>query len=252
MILEGIHDGFDTLCFTEQMDFDFPPGEYTFLVDTASYHDQFTILKEKYRGQIELLFGIELGLQPHLKDTLTAYLKSWAFDFVIGSSHVVNRQDPYYPSFYEGRTEHAAYMEYFESILSNIAAFDQMDSYGHLDYIVRYGPDKNQNYSYRQYREVLDEILKTLISRNIGLEINSSGFKYGLGHPHPTEEILRRYHELGGELLTIGSDAHKPEHLGYDFHRIPALLQACGFQYYTIFRERKPCFCSLDKFNESR
>jgi len=245
MILAGIQHGFHTLCFTEHMDFDFPPGEFTFMVDTKAYSDHFFCLKEQYRNQIELLFGIELGLQPHLNDRLSDYLKDWPFDFVIGSSHVVNRKDPYYPSFYEGRTEYSAYLEYFESILSNIYAFDQVDSYGHLDYIVRYGPDKNRNYSYKIYREILDEILKALIDRNIALEVNSSGFKYGLGHPHPTEEILCRYRELGGELLTLGSDGHKPEHLGYDFSRLPALLKSCGFQYYTIFRERNPFFYPL-------
>ena len=79
-----------------------------------------------------------------------------------------------------------------------------------------------------QFPDILDAVLKTLIEKQIGLECNTAGFKYGLGHPNPTEEILRRYRELGGELLTLGSDAHQPKHLAYDFARAGELLKTCG------------------------
>ena len=79
----------------------------------------------------------------------------------------------------------------------------------------------------------------------MALECNTAGYKYGLGHPHPQEEILKRYRELGGELLTIGSDGHAPEQLAFDFPKIPGLLKDCGFRYYTVFHERKPEFYPL-------
>jgi histidinol-phosphatase (PHP family) len=164
------------------------------------------------------------------------------FDFVIGSSHCVRSIDVYYPAFYEGRTEDEAYREYFEAILENVNSGADFDVYGHLDYIVRYGPNKNREYSYRKYAEVIDEILRQLIARGKGIELNTAGFKYGLGHPNPTEEILSRYHELGGEILTLGSDGHKPEHVAYDFEKIPQLLKNAGFSYYTVFRRREPEF----------
>ena len=132
---------------------------------------------------------------------------------MIGSSHLVHRRDPYFPDYYEGRTEEEAYREYFTSILENLAAFDCFDVYGHIDYVVRYGPNKNQNYSYGKYADILDNILRTLIHKGKGIEINTGGFKYGLGHPNPTEGVLKRYRELGGEIITIGADAHKPEHV---------------------------------------
>ena len=86
---------------------------------------------------------------------------------------------------------------------------------------------------------------RVLIQKNIGLECNTGGFKYGLGHPNPTEQILTRYHEMGGEIVTLGSDAHAPQHLAYDFNRAAMLLKECGFQYYTIFKNRKPKFLPL-------
>jgi histidinol-phosphatase (PHP family) len=88
----------------------------------------------------------------------------------------------------------------------------------------------------------LDDVLRTILDCGKGIEINTSGYKYGLGHAHPKTEILKRYRELGGEIITIGSDAHKPEHLCYDFHLVPELLKSLGFTYYTTFVQRKPVF----------
>ncbi len=237
-----------SLCFTEHMDLDFPGGDTSFHVDTQAYYKKYLSLQECFAEQIELQFGIELGLQPQLAEIHTKYLRSWPFDFVIGSSHVVHHKDPYYPDYYDGRTEREAYLEYFESILENLHAFSEMDVYGHIDYVVRYGPNKNKAYSYSAYQEVLDEILRTLIDKGIGLEMNMGGFKYGLGHPNPTEEILKRYRELGGELITVGSDAHRPCDLAYDFHKVRELLSEAGFSYYTVFRKRKPYFLPLETF----
>ena len=152
MIQEGLKKGLRTMCFTEHMDMDYPEELGVFEVDTRSYHEKFLQMKEKYQDQIELLFGIELGLQPHLAERHQKYLSEWPFDFVIGSSHVVHGKDPYFPAFYEGKTESQAYLEYFESILENLAVFDEMDVYGHIDYVVRYGPNKNQHYTYEAYR----------------------------------------------------------------------------------------------------
>ena len=149
------------------------------------------------------------------------------------------------PEYFYGKVEDEAYLEYFESILDNLAVFDCFDVYGHLDYIVRYGPNTNKFYSYEKYKDILDKILRTIIQKGKGIEINTGGFKYGLGHPNPTEEILTRYRELGGEIITIGADAHTPEHIAFDFHKIPQLLTDCGFRYYTVFKERKPFFYKL-------
>ncbi len=248
MIEEGIRRGLQTMCFTEHLDLDFPESTCSFLVDLDAYRKTFLTLKDFYQKQIELLFGIELGLQPQLADTHRELLKQWPFDFVITSSHVVHGQDPYEPTFYQGREEADCYLEYFQSLLENVRAFGEGDVYGHIDYVVRYGPNKNQFYSYKAYKEILDEILKILIEKGIGLELNTAGYHYGLGHPNPTEDLLKRYRELGGELITIGSDGHSPERLAYDFHKVPELLTACGFRYFTVFRERKPEFYPVDAF----
>ena len=153
--------------------------------------------------------------------------------------------DPYSKEYWEGKTEYQGTYRYFESVLESLAAFDNFDVFGHLDYVVRYGPTQDKNYSYHQYKEIIDEILKVLISKNIGLELNTAGLKYGLSFAHPQVEVLKRYRELGGEIITVGSDGHKPEHLAYDFHKVPDILKEAGFEYYTMFKNRRPEFIKL-------
>lgn len=252
MAEEAIRRGLAGICITDHLDYDYPlpaasslpagtegSGEPEFLLDIDAYLPAMKKLQKEYADRLPIRIGIELGLQAHLAERHRELLKQYAFDFVIGSSHVVHGFDPYYPEYYEGKTEAEAYREYFESILENIEAFQDFDVYGHIDYVVRYGPNKNREYSYRRYADILDEILKKLIGLGKGIEINTGGFKYGLGHPHPTEEILRRYRELGGEIITIGADGHAPEHIAYDFEKVPGILREAGFQYYTVFKERR-------------
>ena len=245
MINASIERGLAGICFTDHLDIDYPDDPDLFLLDLPNYYASVMANQKMYASRLPVLFGIELGLQPHLAALHQDILSQYPFDFVIGSSHVVHGMDPYFPKFYEGRDEKAAYREYFESILENLDAFHDFDVYGHIDYVVRYGPTKNENYDWTEYEEIINEILKKLIQLGKGIEINTGGFKYGLGHPNPTEAIIRRYKELGGEIITLGADAHSPEHVGFDFEKLPHILKNVGFEYYTIFRQRKPEFLKL-------
>ena len=241
MILAAIQKNLDGICFTDHIDWDYP-GPTSFTFDPAAYFKCLSALRGQYQDRLKIHIGVELGLQPHLKKRYADFTEKWDFDQVIASSHVVHGSDPYYPEFYNGKTEDEAYLEYFESTLENLAVFEDFDVYGHIDYVVRYGPNKNRYYSYQKFQDVIDEILRTLITRGKGIEINMAGFKYGLSHPNPTEDILKRYRELGGEIITTGSDAHKPEHIAYDYEKLSGLLKDAGFAYYTVFKNRKPVF----------
>ena len=210
MIESSIEKKLEGICFTDHIDWDYP-GPTPFHFDPEEYMQTLQPLAEQYSSQIRVHIGVELGLQPHLKERYHAFVEAADFDQVIGSSHVVHGFDPYYPEFYEGKTQDGAYLEYFTSILENLAVFDDFDVYGHIDYVVRYGPNKNSGYSYRKFQDVIDEILK-------------------------------RYKELGGEILTLGSDAHAPDQIAYDYHRLSSLLANAGFTHYTVFRKRKPVF----------
>jgi histidinol-phosphatase (PHP family) len=251
MIEKGIKEGLKKLCFTDHMDYDYPPvSDYTFVFDPEAYIKKINDLKSRYGKQIEILTGIELGLQPHLSDRMTALLEGYPFDFVIGSSHVVDNMDPYFNEYWVGRTIKEGIYRYYESIIENCKAFQGFNVYGHIDYIIRYIPGQlkaqvKMDYSYTDYADILDEVLKTIIAYGKGIEVNTSGLKYGHLYPHPKPEVLQRYKELGGELITIGSDAHKPEHLCYAFSLVPDLLKSLGFKYYATFLQGKPVYEKL-------
>lgn len=248
MILQGLALGLTDMCFTEHNDFDFPyidGQEGTFLLNTDSYLYDLLRLQNQYRNRIRIHFGVELGVQPMLSERLAAYTKAYDFDFVIASSHACNGKDPFYPAFFEGRTEAEAYGEYFSCVLENLYACPDFDVCGHLDYVVRYGPGKNTAYSYSQYADCLDEILKFLIGSGKGLELNTGGFRCELGEPNPSSAILHRYKELGGELITVGSDAHTPSCITEYFDKACSLLKEIGFRYYCIYEKRMPRFFPL-------
>lgn len=247
MIRASIDRHLSGICFTEHLDPDFPttPDGLDFSLDIPAYRQKLEKLQEIYRDKISIRFGIELGLQPHLGEYFRSLISSNSFDFVIGSSHLIHGCDPYYPEYFQHCSEAEGYREYFSSILENLSAFDGMDVYGHIDYIVRYGPNKNRDYSYEKYQDILDEILLTLIRKHVGIEVNTGGLHYGLGEPNPCTDVIRRYRELGGEIITIGSDAHRPDRMAQGIADGMELLRSVGFRYFTIFSERKPEFIKL-------
>ena len=114
--------------------------------------------------------------------------------------------------------------------------------YGHIDYVVRYGKTKDADYSYEKYKDILDRILETLLEKEKGIEINTGAIGYHLKDLNPCTDIIKRYKELGGEIITIGSDAHTPENIARGFDRAAEVLSACGFKYYTTFENRMPEF----------
>jgi histidinol-phosphatase (PHP family) len=250
MIDRAIQLGLRKLCFTDHMDYDYPhKGGISFEFDPEIYVAKLQQLKEKYAKQIEILTGIELGLQPQVADYYQYLMNKYSFDFAIGSTHVVDYVDPYFPVFWEHRTKDEGIRAYFQSIIDNCKLHkDYFNVNGHLDYIIRYAPTTDgmkADYSYDDYKDLLDEVLKTILQCGKGIEINTAGYKYGLGYAHPKIEILKRYRELGGELITIGSDAHKPEHLCYDFNLVPELLKNLRYTYYATFVKGKPIFEKL-------
>ena len=111
--------------------------------------------------------------------------------------------------------------------------------------IARYGGPYGLTYSYREYADSIDPILKKVIDCGKALECNTGGMSRGLSDPNPSFDVLRRYKELGGELITLGSDAHSPDTLGYEFDKVGDILKSIGFRYYAVFRNRRPCMYPL-------
>ena len=242
-IESAIKLGLKFICITDHCDMHLY-SDKKYILDIGDYVNKINDLKEKYKDKINVLCGIEIGLQPNLKEAINENTSGYDFDFMIGSSHAVNNIDIGYnpDKYFSGKSEKEAYREYFESILENVKTFNNYNVYGHLDYVVRYGTKKNKYFDFSDYKDVFEEILKIIIKNGKGLEINTAGLRGGLGYPHPHRDILKMYKNLGGEIITIGSDAHLSEHLGYRFENIPELLKNIGFKYYSIFEKKIPKF----------
>ncbi|MDO4615156.1 MAG: histidinol-phosphatase HisJ family protein [Lachnospiraceae bacterium] len=238
----AISMGMPYLTFTDHMDLDFPDCGVSMIFDPAAYMEKIAELKEKYREKIQIYAGIELGLQPHLSARFRELLHTYPFDFVIGSQHLVNGSDPYYPETFDGKTDEEVYRAYFADVLNSLRSFSDFDTLGHLDYVVRYGRNKAASYSYSAYADQIDEILKLLVEKEIALEINTAGLRQGLGFPNPHPDVLRRYKQLGGKYVTIGSDAHESSVLGSGFEEAKEILKECGFAQITCFSGRNRHF----------
>ena len=233
--------GIPAICVTDHMDMDYPQGE--FWLDTDRYMEAVRRLQEEYRGRLEIGFGVELGLMEHLRARQEEYLKKYPFDFVIGSVHLIHGEDPYNGELFRKYGDEEVFREYFRLSHRLLADAPSIQSWGHLDYVVRYGQNP-EVYSYRTYAAEIDAVLKLLLEKGIALEVNTAGFRT-LGRTNPEPDVLRRYRELGGELITVGSDGHQPEYLGYRFRETEELLRSCGFSYYAVFRQRKPEFIKI-------
>lgn len=252
---EAVRKGLKTICFTDHFDKDDLEWGEEGIFDVDAYFVEMQKLQEEYAGKVNIRIGIELGLRTYLKDYYEELTKKYPFDFVIGSVHNVPYKkdaegnilytDPAAEKLFTDRTDKEAYRLMMETTLENVRTSDCFQTLGHLDYVVRYGKSREKEYSYTDYADIIDEILKLLIEKEKGLEVNSAGLKYGLPFAHPHPDVLKRYRELGGEIITIGADAHKPEHIAYDFAKAEEILKSCGFKYYTEFFEQKPVFKQL-------
>ncbi|MCU0080296.1 histidinol-phosphatase HisJ family protein [Extibacter muris] len=245
MVLGAIDKGLEIICFTDHYDKDEMEWGEESIFDPEEYFNVLRPLQEKYRGRIDIRIGVELGLLPYLGDYYRAFTDRYPFDFVIGSVHSVQSTDPAAGKLFEGKTDEEAYRIAFAEILTDIRSYKGFDVLGHLDYVVRYGAGREKAYVYDAFADIIDEILRQLISDGKGLELNTAGLKYGLPFAHPHPDVLRRYRELGGEIVTIGADAHCPEHIAYDFKKAEDILKSCGFTYYTEFSGRTPVFKQL-------
>ncbi len=249
MIEYGIGLGLKQMCFTDHLDADFPESAVfpagSFMIDPAAYEKALFENAKKYKDRIEVLRGIEVGLQPHLTHETVIPFAREHFDFIIGSCHVVRRYDICDDIYYEGRSKQAALEEYFSEQVRLAKLFDDYDVFGHLDYILRYAPGQDTDFCFGLYADYFDAILKILLDKGKGIEINTGGLMKGLKEAHPCLDALKRYKELGGEIITVGSDAHFCKNIAGQFDKAASFLEQAGFSYYTVFRERKPEFYKL-------
>ena len=238
--------GLKEIAVTDHIDFDYPDPEFPFLFDYKPYSDEIERLRKIYGEKITIAKGVEIGIQPHVIGSINKFVENNQFDFIIASTHVVqDGYDLWVNDFFEGKTKDEAYCQYFEEVLHNVENYDFFNVYGHIDFINRYGNYTDKTIDYSRFRYLTDKILSALIEKQKGIEINTSGYRYGAGGPHPGFALIKRYRELGGKIITVGSDTHKPEHLAYKFDEAYRMLKEAGFDKIAVFRDRKPVYIKL-------
>lgn len=237
-IEKAVSLGMKEICITDHHDYDVV-SDIDFNLDVPAYFTKLDELEKKYENDLIIRRGIELGYQHHIAEYMKKLTDSSCFDFVIGSVHFIDGFDPYYPEYFV-KYGSSSYEKYFEAVYDMVNTIDCFDSVGHLDYIVRYGRGHGLKYSYSQYSDYIDEILKKVVSAGKALECNTSSLSKGMDEPNPCKEVFIRYKELGGELITLGSDAHSPEFIGGFFDKAGAMLRECGFEHYFVYSGRKP------------
>ncbi|KJD45200.1 histidinol-phosphatase (PHP family) [Paenibacillus sp. RC73] len=240
----AMQQGMTEICFTEH--FAVNPKLPTYgHMSFADYFDNITACREACSSQLTIRVGIEL-CEPHLMmDEYADELRDLPLDMILGSVHNMNEKT--LRTFLK-ENEHTGvdvYEAYFLEVL-NLVRHADIDIIAHLDLLKRYAHGSVGHYSFAAYAELLETVLKTAISRGIGIEINTSGIRGGVGSPFPSPEVLRLYKQLGGELLTIGTDSHKVEDTGADLKEAYALAKQCGFHYVFTYANRKPMAVKLD------
>lgn len=229
--------GFSHLCPTEHADFDPQDSGYGYL-NVEAYSQALAACQELFAGQLVLLKGIEIDYQSRFDAEVRAFLAQHTFDFVIGSAHYVDGlhvED----ALLEAYDPDAAYRRYFDTV-REIAASGLFDVVGHLDLVKRRGILQWGAFDPRRYADEIDAVLQAAVKTGTGLEINTSGLRQPPAETFPCLETLRRYRELGGGTLTLGSDAHRVADLGRNIRHGLALARAAGFKAIAIFVGRQP------------
>ena len=264
IIETAINKGIGEICFTDHVDYGIKLdkdvfekidenakkdwikkiGRIDLNVDYPNYFKEIEELREKYKDKITIRQGLEFGMQVHtIKDFQKLFDKyKEKFDFVILSCHQVNDKEFWTNEFQKGKSIDEYNAEYYEEIYRVMSRYSDYSILGHLDHIQRYN---ETIYPFEKSREIIVKILKKVIEDNKGIEVNTSSFRYGLKELTPERDILKLYHELGGKIITIGSDAHKAENVGERIPYIQEELKKIGFTDICTFDKMKPIFHKL-------
>jgi len=218
--------------FTEHYDFGYPESD-KFVFDPNVYFQTYA----SYRSDT-LLLGVEVGMVEGFSSKAGALTKKQPFDYVIGSIHVVEGMDIYYPEFYEGRSKLEAYSDYFRAMELCIREYADIDALGHIDYIARYAPYKNPEiWVEGELKSAIERVLKAVVEKDWALEFNTRRIRsekdFDLVLP-----IYQRFYELGGRHITVGSDAHSTDAIGWKCREAISKLKAIGL-IPVIFKNRK-------------
>ncbi|MDO4377747.1 MAG: histidinol-phosphatase HisJ family protein [Erysipelotrichia bacterium] len=256
VVKDAIKLGIDEICFTDHVDYGVKrdwddvrgfltrdDGTLLTNVHYPRYFAEIAKYKEKYQDQISIKKGLEFGIQTHTIKDFQKLFAAYPLDFVIMSVHQVNDMEVWPQWFQQGKNQKEYNRLYYQEILNVIKEYKDYCVLGHLDSIVRY--DLQGRCPFEYIEDLVVEILRQAIKDNKGIEVNTSCYRYGLSDLTPARNIIELYRDLGGKIITLGSDSHKKEHLGYRLKETKAELLSMGFEYFCTFDNMVPQFHEL-------
>jgi histidinol-phosphatase (PHP family) len=244
---EAISKGLSGIAFTDHCDFFVPAmkAQYENLVpevfDVAPQQAEIDRVQELVgEGRLKILKGIEVGMHEDHHEDIRAMLSDNSFDQVIASVHYLDGIDPFYGGYYEDKDWKTAYGHYLETIYKEMTWLGDFDIMGHFDYVVRYAPYPETCLRYRDFSDILDEMLRYLIHEGKALEINTKSYQDYKGRLVSLDtEVLERYRGTGGEIISLGSDSHDPSRVGHNFTYFAELFKSMGFRWTAHYEKRK-------------
>ncbi|MDH6366860.1 MULTISPECIES: histidinol-phosphatase HisJ family protein [unclassified Breznakia] len=244
--------GVKEICFTEHVDygvkFDHDDPEHPNVdstqrnVDYPLYIKTLTQLQQDYKDDLTIRIGLEFGMQRHRIDTYQRLYDRLDLDFVILSCHEIDDKEFWTYDYQKGKDEDEMSMGYYEELYTLVNSYKDYSILGHLDHLERYIPN---HYPFEKSKDIITKILKIVIADGKGIEVNTSSFAYKLPDLTPAREILELYYELGGTIITLGSDAHTANRIADHFEEVATILKEIGFSQYCTFEKMKPIFHAL-------
>lgn len=238
--------GLGGICFSDHCDHYVPPMKASFEDLKPEYFDVTEQQAEIGRVQdllgegVKILKGIEIGMYEECHEQIRNVLSSNSFDQVLASVHYIQQTDPYYGGYYEGKDWKQAYGGYLETIYKEMTWLGDFDIMGHYDYIVRYAPYPVTSIRYRDFSDIFDEMFRYLIYEGKALEINTKSYEGHRGRIVELDHnVLLRYREMGGEIISLGSDSHEPSRVGAGFPHFAGLLKSLGFRWTAHYEQRR-------------
>jgi histidinol-phosphatase (PHP family) len=243
MLQRAVSLGIKEYAVTDHCDPEFRSATYDFSLDLPAYTAEAERLAKKYSAEIKLIKGVEIGIQHDVTEACLVVTEGYPFDFVIGSFHCAEGFDICAPEYAEGRSAEEIYRGFYGYMLQCLEIYKDYDVLGHFNVIDRYIAERPQNEVYFDLAEAITELL---VADGKGIEINTSSFRYGMGErTTPAADILKLYVRKGGEIVTIGSDAHRVRDVGHMLDRAVSMARDAGLQYLATFENRRARFVRI-------
>lgn len=240
VVKTAISCGLDEICITDHLDLlTYEKINFPF----NAYEKEFQYCKNKYSNQINIKLGMEFGIQRGTINRFNKIFTTLNFDFIIMSCHVIGDKWLFNQSFQTGKTQEEYNKKYYEEILYLVNNYNKFSVLGHLDVIRRY--DRYGDYAFEEVKPMIEQILKRVISCGKGIELNTSSYRYKLTDSMPSHNILKLYKSLGGEIITLGTDSHRPIDVNCHLDEARKQLKSLGYKYYCTYKNMEPEFHEL-------